>query len=164
MVEQCFRKAKVAGSNPAWGSIFALEALVVMCQPCILANPVRLRARAPHSMKLCTHCKTRKADKGCRRCVGCKHLPHPKTILCPSQSKCHKSLRRWMLENKKHECCMCHNVRWFDLPIPLEVDHIDGHSENNSPDNLRLICPNCHSTTPTFKAKNKGNGRRNRRL
>jgi hypothetical protein len=39
-------------------------------------------------------------------------------------------------------------------PIPLELDHIDGHHWNNSLDNLRLLCPNCHAQTPTYKARN----------
>jgi hypothetical protein len=44
--------------------------------------------------------------------------------------------------------------------IPLEVNHIDGNSENNKEDNLELICPNCHSLTPNFRNLNKGNGRK----
>jgi Zn finger protein HypA/HybF involved in hydrogenase expression len=43
--------------------------------------------------------------------------------------------------------------------IPLEVDHIDGNSENNLEENLRLLCPNCHALTPHFRNLNKGNGR-----
>ena len=34
--------------------------------------------------------------------------------------------------------------------IPIQLEHIDGHSENNSLDNLKLLCPNCHSLTPTY--------------
>ena len=48
--------------------------------------------------------------------------------------------------------------------IPIQLDHIDGNAENNSLDNLKLLCPNCHSLTPTFGALNKGNGRELRRL
>ena len=46
--------------------------------------------------------------------------------------------------------------------IVLEVDHIDGLHYNNTVDNLRLICPNCHSQTDTYKNKNNGNGRKYR--
>jgi hypothetical protein len=45
----------------------------------------------------------------------------------------------------------------------LQIDHIDGDSNNNSESNLRLLCPNCHSLTETFMALNKGNGRKNRK-
>jgi predicted HNH restriction endonuclease len=43
------------------------------------------------------------------------------------------------------------------------LEHIDGNAYNNSESNLSLLCPNCHSQTPTYKAKNKGNGRVERR-
>lgn len=46
---------------------------------------------------------------------------------------------------------------------PIELEHIDGDSENNNLDNLKLLCPNCHSLTPTYKALNKGRGRYKRR-
>ena len=42
------------------------------------------------------------------------------------------------------------------------MDHIDGNSENNRLDNLRLICSNCDMQLPTYKAKNKGKGRKDR--
>jgi hypothetical protein len=48
--------------------------------------------------------------------------------------------------------------------VPIQLEHIDGNSDNNSLDNLKLLCPNCHSLTPTFGALNKGNGRKLRRV
>jgi predicted HNH restriction endonuclease len=44
------------------------------------------------------------------------------------------------------------------------MEHIDGNSSNNKVTNLCLLCPNCHSQTPTYKNKNKGNGRHYRRI
>jgi ribosomal protein L44E len=43
--------------------------------------------------------------------------------------------------------------------VPLELEHIDGDWRNVQPNNIDLLCPNCHSLTPTFKALNKGRGR-----
>ena len=51
-------------------------------------------------------------------------------------------------------CSRCLNSEWLGEPIPLELDHIDGDSTNNVLGNLRLLCPNCHAKTPTYRAKN----------
>jgi hypothetical protein len=75
-------------------------------------------------------------------------------------------LRRYLFDKYKNRCCLC---GWCEInpttgKIPLQVDHIDGNYKNNTEDNLRLLCPNCHSLTPTFGSLNKGNGREKRRL
>lgn len=54
-----------------------------------------------------------------------------------------------------HKCSLCHRTMWYDKPIPLELDHIDGNNKNNRLNNLRLLCPNCHALTPTYRGKNK---------
>ena len=45
----------------------------------------------------------------------------------------------------------------------LELEHKNGNSNDNSLENVCLVCPNCHSQTPTYKGRNKGNGRYMRR-
>ena len=70
--------------------------------------------------------------------------------------------KKYLLETRGNCCHVCHITEWMDKPIVLELDHIDGDHRNNHPDNLRMICPNCHSQTDTYKAKNKGKGRPNR--
>jgi 5-methylcytosine-specific restriction endonuclease McrA len=52
---------------------------------------------------------------------------------------------------------------WCGKPVPLELDHIDGDPENNVRENLRLICPNCHAQTPTYKGKNVGKVKNSKR-
>jgi len=74
-----------------------------------------------------------------------------------------KSVVKRYLSEKKSGCWNCGIVDWMNKPIVLELEHIDGNAYNNQEDNLSLLCPNCHSQTPTYKAKNKGNGRVARR-
>jgi len=59
-------------------------------------------------------------------------------------------VRKYLIRNFGEKCSLC---GWCEVnphtgKIPLEVDHIDGDWRNNSPENLRLLCPNCHSLTP----------------
>lgn len=51
-------------------------------------------------------------------------------------------------------CSNCGLDSWLGGKIPLELDHIDGVNSNNLLENLRLLCPNCHALTPTYRAKN----------
>jgi hypothetical protein len=74
-------------------------------------------------------------------------------------------IKRWLFEQRGAMCWICSwdKIHPIDNKCPLEVDHIDGKHENNRPENLRLLCPNCHALTPTYKNRNKGNGRQQRR-
>jgi len=71
--------------------------------------------------------------------------------------------KKYLIDNRGHKCEVCERTTWVNNPIPLEVDHINGDNQDNSLENLRLICPNCHSQTDTYKNKNYGNGRSRRR-
>ncbi len=55
---------------------------------------------------------------------------------------------------KEHKCEICNNSTWNDMPISLELNHIDGNRHNHLLDNLEIICPNCHAQTETYRAKN----------
>ncbi|MEU9160335.1 HNH endonuclease signature motif containing protein [Streptomyces sp. NPDC048424] len=66
---------------------------------------------------------------------------------------------KWALraQGAPEQCARCGiEARWRGHPLPLEVDHIDGDWRNNQAGNLRLLCPNCHSTTDTYRGRGKG--------
>ena len=73
------------------------------------------------------------------------------------------TIKRYLAESKSG-CWECGIEEWNGKPIVLELEHIDGNSDNNEESNLSLLCPNCHSQTPTYKSRNRGNGRHYRRV
>lgn len=56
---------------------------------------------------------------------------------------------------KKRQCEHCHRTKWRDKDIPLETHHVDGDRLNNRLENIQLLCPNCHTFTPNYRAKNR---------
>ena len=69
------------------------------------------------------------------------------------------TLRKVLTRLKGYACDCCGLSEWNNKEITLQVDHINGLANDNSLDNLRLICPNCHSQSDTFSGRNKGKGR-----
>lgn len=66
-------------------------------------------------------------------------------------------LNRAMVESGfEYKCAKCSNKGvWQEEKLVLEVDHIDGNWKNNLRENLRFLCPNCHSQTTNYGIKNK---------
>jgi len=58
------------------------------------------------------------------------------------------------------KCSDCGIERWNNKEIGLELDHIDGDAANNNLENLRLLCPNCHSQTDTFRGRSINTGKK----
>jgi hypothetical protein len=56
-----------------------------------------------------------------------------------------------MFENR---CQLCSLSNWCGKPLTIHLDHINGIKDDNRLENLRMLCPNCHSQTPTFAGRN----------
>lgn len=66
--------------------------------------------------------------------------------------------KRFLISERGKKCESCSLVDWCGRDIILEIEHIDGNSKNNSKENLRLLCPNCHSQTKTWRKKKSSLG------
>lgn len=77
----------------------------------------------------------------------------------PSQARRIPSDRlKWAMRTTgtPEQCALCGTgTAWRGRLLPLEVDHIDGNWQDNRIENLRFLCPNCHSTTDNYRGRGK---------
>ncbi len=75
----------------------------------------------------------------------------PEQIFIVGQRQKSFLLRRALIESGvEYKCVVCGINKWRDKELNLEVDHIDGNSIDNKIENLRFLCPNCHTQTSTY--------------
>jgi|SRR3989344_872106 len=103
-----------------------------------------------------SHFKGRAWNKGLRG-IGKPHIPIEEILVGYSTYQSFKLKNRlFKLGLKKMECEIC---SWAekskDGRLPLELDHINGNRHDNRIENLRILCPNCHSLQLTHRAKNR---------
>lgn len=72
-----------------------------------------------------------------------------------------KWIRSYLFKIHNYKCARCgwSEINPFTGKLPLEVEHKDGNYKNNRPENLTLLCPNCHSLTEYYRGANRGKGR-----
>ena len=70
-------------------------------------------------------------------------------------------IRTYLFKKYNSKCANCGwgEINPYSKTIPLEIEHIDGNYKNNRPENVTLLCPNCHSLTKTYRGANRGHGR-----
>ena len=127
--------------------------------------------------KICTQCQQPYSGRGAKFCgQKCRRLHQYETFI--KDWKTGKTsgnskgggqsvsifIRRYLFEKFDFKCSKCGWAKKNQKTnkVPLTIDHKDGNSLNSSESNLDLLCPNCHSLTPTYGALNKGRGRKNR--
>lgn len=80
-------------------------------------------------------------------------------IFCENSKYARPNLRSAVLKYStiQHYCCSKCNIdpEWEGEPLTLELDHVNGISTDNRVENLRWLCPNCHTQTKTYKGKNR---------
>lgn len=73
------------------------------------------------------------------------------------ESLSYERKRKRVILEQSGECYDCKLSEWKGCKLTLELEHINGNHLDNSRENLKAICPNCHSITPTWRGKNKPN-------
>ncbi|HTD32746.1 MAG TPA: HNH endonuclease signature motif containing protein [Candidatus Elarobacter sp.] len=66
----------------------------------------------------------------------------------------HRLIRAGILQNR---CQQCGLTEWRGKRLSIQIDHINGINDDNRLENLRMLCPNCHSQTETFGSRNRSN-------
>lgn len=139
------------------------------------STPCAREAQKQRSLYTCGHCqcsferavgRTRYSRSGLQFCSrlckdtaqrlgGCKEIQPP-----------HYGSAKWnkaqLIRSRGHKCEVCQESQWCGQAIALEVHHVDGNAANNDPENLKLLCPNCHAQTSTYRGRNMGHGRKSR--
>jgi len=83
---------------------------------------------------------------------------------CEAEVTLRRKYKKYLKEVRDIKCEICGTTTWMSKEIPLILDHIDGNADNWNLDNLRLVCGNCNMQLPTFTGRNRGKGRKSRRV
>ena len=88
----------------------------------------------------------KKPDKISEQDILRENCKHQRTVL-----------RRYIIKNNliPYKCAICGCTEWQGKTLSLELDHINGINNDNRLENLRFLCPNCHSQTSTYGSRNQ---------
>lgn len=84
-----------------------------------------------------------------------KKIPLSEILVKNSSYKGDLKKRLYEEDLKTEECERCNLSEWMGSKLTMTIDHIDGDNKNNEITNLTILCPNCHSQTPTWCGRNK---------
>jgi len=120
------------------------------------------KLNGPKEIKNCLICGAETLTKFCSH--NCYHIFHRKMIISKienNENLHERTLKKYLINTYGEKCMECgwNKIHPITNKVPIQLEHVDGNFENNKLDNLKLLCPSCHSLTPTFGSLNKGNGR-----
>jgi 5-methylcytosine-specific restriction endonuclease McrA len=81
-------------------------------------------------------------------------MPITELLTSPKRSRAYVKRRLTKARMLQNRCEACGLVDWLGLPLSMHLDHINGVYSDNRLENLRMLCPNCHSQTPTYGGRN----------
>lgn len=79
-------------------------------------------------------------------------------------SEWRQNMGTYLKKIRGEKCEECGIIEWNGKPLTFQVDHIDGNRRNNRFDNLKIVCPNCHTQCPTWGIGNMSDDGRKRLL
>ena len=89
--------------------------------------------------------------------IGLTKQKNSKEVFSENSSYDRKDMKRRILKEKllDYKCSSCGISEWMGNPLSLQLDHINGINNDNRIENLRFLCPNCHTQTPTWGTKKR---------
>ena len=81
-------------------------------------------------------------------------MPISELLSSPKRNRKHIKVRLVTAGLLENMCSACGVTTWREKPINMHLDHINGVRNDNRLENLRMLCPNCHSQTPTYGGRN----------
>ncbi len=96
------------------------------------------------------------SGKGMKKPNNGKRIPLKEILEGKHPQYQSNKLRKRLIKEgfKKEECEKCLIFDWNNQKLSFELEHIDGDRTNHRLENLLILCPNCHSQTPTYRGKN----------
>lgn len=89
-------------------------------------------------------------------------MPIPELLASPRRNRSHVKVRLIKAGLLQEACQQCGLSAWRGKPLSMHLDHTNGIRNDHRLENLRMLCPNCHSQTPTFSGRNVGCSRMRR--